>query len=245
MVRLNKLSVYKIGRIVLCFCKDIVVNSISKFENERDTEDKRKKSVVVIDNPISSLDGNRLYSTANLIHNNFKNVYQVIVLSHNLLFLKFFNSVVQNKHIERFYLHNQKLSKLPEELNGFESHYFYMLKNVIEFADGTSNDTYENAKKYIPNYIRRVLETFLSFKFAKIINKQNGNRSPGLTDFNENIDNLAIESTIKEDLKQKIENIKHITNQHSHGNAQLTEENFYIAADELKALAIDAINIGS
>src|SRR5690606_29006101 len=40
---------------------------LSKFENEINTEKKIKESIVVIDDPISSLDDNRLYSTAHLI----------------------------------------------------------------------------------------------------------------------------------------------------------------------------------
>lgn len=214
---------------------------LSKFENERDTEDKRKESVVVIDDPISSLDENRLYSTAHLIRDTFQSVRQLIVLSHNFLFLKFFNAAYG--HTNCLFINGDKLVDLPEELKNFESPYFYMLKNVIEFADGTSADIYQNAKKYLPNYIRRVLETFLSFKFAKVINKPNGNRSPGLNEFGTDIDGLDLENTAKEGLKQKITNIIKITDQHSHGNAQLTEENFYIAEDELKTLAQNAVAV--
>lgn len=214
---------------------------LSKFENERDTEEKRKESVVVIDDPISSLDENRLYSTAHLMHDNFKTVRQLIVLSHNFLFLKFFNATYG--HTNCLFINGDKLMDLPEELKNFESPYFYMLKNVIEFADGTISDTYQNAKKYLPNYIRRVLETFLSFKFAKVVNKSNGNRSPGLNEFKTNISDLVMEDAVKQNLKQKIDNITKITDQHSHGNAQLTEENFYISEDELKTLAQNAVTM--
>jgi hypothetical protein len=52
-----------------------------------------------------------------------------------------------------------------------------------------------------------------------------------------------MEDSEKQNLKQKIANIVKITDQHSHGNAQLTEENFYISEDELKTLAQDAVAI--
>jgi len=214
---------------------------LSKFENERETQEKRSKSIVVIDDPVSSLDANRLYSTAYLIRDNFKTAKQLIVLSHNFLFLKFFNSSYGGQ-TNCMFLNGDKLSELPEELRNFESPYFYMLKCVMEFADGTDSDSYQNAKKYLPNYIRRVLETFLSFKFAKI-KKDSGSRSPGLNDFDKSIESLNIEDSIKQELKLKIKNIVKIADQHSHGNAQLTEENFYIAEDELKYLAQDVVTV--
>jgi len=93
------------------------------------------------------------------------------------------------------------------------------------------------------NYIRRVLETFFSFKFAKFVTKKGGNPSPSLNDFNADIDSLTIEDSKKHDLKQKFSSIIKISNQHSHGNAQLTEENFYISEDELKMLAHDAVTV--
>ena len=214
---------------------------LSKFENERDTEEKRKESVVVIDDLVSSLDENRLYSTAHLIRDNFKTARQLIVLSHNFLFLKFFNSSYGGK-TNCLLINGDKLTELPEELKNFESPYFYMLKSVMEFAEEINTDSYQNAKKYLPNYIRRVLETFLSFKFAKIFNKSVG-RSPGLNDFKENIDGLDMEDSTKQDLKLKIKNITKIADQHSHGNAQLTEENIYLTKDELKTLAQDAVAV--
>jgi len=214
---------------------------LSKFENERGSDDKRKESVVVIDDPVSSLDENRLYSTAYLIRDYFKSVRQLIVMSHNFLFLKFFNSLYSH-NTNCLFINDDKLSDLPEELKNFESPYFYMLKGIIDFSLGTNTD-YQNAKKYLPNFIRRVLETFLSFKFAKIISRPNGKRSPGLNEFDTEIDSLNIPDSLKQNLKHKIANIAKVTDQHSHGNAQLTEENFYISEDELKLLAHNAVAV--
>jgi wobble nucleotide-excising tRNase len=205
---------------------------LSKFENECE-ENKRKESVVVIDDPISSLDENRLYSTAHLINDNFKDG-QLIVLSHNFLFLKFFNAACNNANC--LFLDGDKLTKLPEEFRSFESPYFYMLNSVIEFSKSTNAE--QNAEKYIPNYVRRVLETFLSFKFAKIADK-NG-RSPGLGDFD--IDNLEMEDSTKKDLKEKIKRIKRITDKSSHGSAHLTEE-MTPPKENLKKLALDTVGV--
>ena len=215
---------------------------LSKFENERATNEERKDSVVIIDDPISSLDENRLYSTAYLIKDNFKSTKQLIVLSHNFLFLKFLSASYGGKP-NCLFLKDEQIIQLPEEMQNFESPYFYMLKNVINYATDNTLFDYNHAKKYLPNYIRRVLETFLSFKFARIVNRAGSNRSPGLSEFDKNINDLDIEDAIKQDLNIKISKIARITDQHSHGNAQLTEENFFISETELVALAKNAVEI--
>jgi wobble nucleotide-excising tRNase len=210
---------------------------LSKFDNEINTSEKVKNSVVFIDDPISSLDDNRLYSTAHLIWRNFEEVKQLIVLSHNFLFLKFFNSFYCGK-ANCLFLNGEKIIDLPDELRNFETPYFYMLKTIIDFLDkNNQNVNYNEAKRYLPNFIRRVLETFLSFKFSRIVNRARGYRSPGLNEFDENIDNTDMENSLKRELKDKIAEINDIANAHSHGNAHYTQENFYISESDLKTLA--------
>lgn len=216
---------------------------LSKFDNEVNTPEKVKNSVVVIDDPISSLDNNRLYSTAHLIWCKFTEAKQLIVLSHNFLFLKFFNSIYRGK-TNCLFLDNEKITDLPDELKNFETPYFYMLRTIIDFLDQNNrNVNYNEAKRYLPNYIRRVLETFLSFKFSRIVDSANENRSPGLNEFNKNIDETDMEEKIKNDLKDKIAEITRIVDAHSHGNAHHTEENFYISETDLKTLSQNAIFI--
>lgn len=216
---------------------------LSKFENEINTPEKVKDSVVVIDDPISSLDDNRLYSTAHLIWRNFEEVKQLIVLSHNFLFLKFFNSFYCGK-ANCLFLDGEKITDLPDELKNFETPYFYMLKTIIDFLDQSNqNVNYNEAKRYLPNFIRRVLETFLSFKFSRTVNKAGGHRSPGLNEFDENIDNTDMEDEIKKALKDKIAEINRIADAHSHGNAHHTQENFYISEADLKTLSQNAISV--
>ncbi len=213
---------------------------LSKFDNEINTTEKVKESVVVIDDPISSLDENRLYSTAYLIWSNFEKIKQLIVLSHNFLFLKFFNSFYRGK-ATCLLLEGERITDLPDELINFETPYFYMLKAISDFID--KKITYNEAKRYLPNYIRRVLETFLSFKFSKIVNKNGGYRSPGLSEFKDNINNTTMDDTIKKELQDKISQINRITDAHSHGNAHHTQENFYISEPDLIILSSNAISV--
>lgn len=216
---------------------------LSKFENEINTPEKVKDSVVVIDDPISSLDDNRLYSTAHLIWRNFEEVKQLIVLSHNFLFLKFFNSFYCGK-ANCLFLDGEKITDLPDELKNFETPYFYMLKTIIDFLDqNNQNVNYNEAKRYLPNFIRRVLETFLSFKFAKISSSRNVNYSSGIEDFDDNIKETSLTDEIKNDLISKIKQVKDISDKFSHGNLQHTQENFYISETDLKTLANNALSV--
>lgn len=166
---------------------------------------------------------------------------QLIVLSHNFLFLKFFNSFYCGK-ANCLFLDGEKISDLPDELKNFETPYFYMLKTILDFLDSNNqNVNYNEVKRYLPNFIRRVLETFLSFKFSKIASKAGEYRSPGLKEFDENIDNTDIEYNIKKKLKYTIAEINRIVDVHSHGNAHHMQENFYISEVDLKRLSQNAI----
>lgn len=216
---------------------------LSKFENEINTREKVRESIVVIDDPISSLDNNRLYSTAYLIWCNFEEVKQLIVLSHDFLFLKFFNSFYGTE-ANCLFLDGEKITDLPDELKNFETPYFYMLRSIINFIDKDNQSvTYNEARRYLPNFIRRVLETFLSFKFSRLVVKSGKYRSPGLKEFDNNIENTDMEDKTKKELKEKIAEITRITDAHSHGNAQHTQESFYISETDLKTLAQSTIYV--
>ena len=216
---------------------------LSKFKNEINTPAKIQEATVVIDDPISSLDENRLYSTAYLIWSNFKENRQLIVLSHNFLFLKFFSSFYRGK-VNCLFIDREKICELPDELKNFETPYFYMLRSIAAFLDqDNSSVVYNDAKRYLPNFIRRVLETFLSFKFSSMVSTHSGHRSPGLAEFNDNIDNTDMDASIKNKLKEKIAEINRITDAHSHGNIHHTQESFYISEIDLKLLAQNAIYV--
>lgn len=117
-----------------------------------------------------------------------------------------------------------------------------MLSDICDYSDNLLD--YDIAKKYLPNYMRRVLKTFLSFKFWRIGEK---GRSLGINDFLESdIKNLGEIVNINEDelineIKQKLEKIKQVTDLHSHGNIQLTDESFYISENDLRACANDVL----
>ena len=186
------------------------------------------------------MDENRLYSTAYIISTVFGGIKQLIVLSHNFLFLKYFNNLSVKANC--LLLEQTSLSVVPEELENFETPYYYMLGSISDFVKGTVS--YNDARKYLPNYIRRVLETFMSFKFSLIRNsKGNRKHSPALIGFVDSIEVTEFEESTKSDLKEKVISINSICDAHSHGNAQHTQENYYISANDLMLLAKNAISV--
>lgn len=215
--------------------------------------------IIVIDDPISSLDDNRLFQTANLIDSllfyssSDANHYpdQLFVLSHNITFIKYLSNALKGNDklsgkdvnlINDYFLnHNTpKIKNIPTGLRNFTNTYIIKLNEIIAFRDGKSD--YQNAKNYLANYIRIVLETFLSFKLA-IVNESN-DRLPGLThlinkivsEFN-NIDDIEIDGIRKDTVIKRLNHLKKIADHESHGSIHKAEEFSFIAEKELKDFA--------
>ncbi|MDM1050386.1 AAA family ATPase [Sphingobacterium hotanense] len=215
--------------------------------------------IIVIDDPISSLDDNRLFQTANLIDSllfyssSDANHYpkQLFVLSHNITFIKYLSNALKGNDklsgkdvnlINDYFLNhnNPKIRNIPTGLKNFTNTYIIKLNEIIAFRDNKLE--YEKAKNYLANYIRIVLETFLSFKLA-IVNESN-NRLPGLShlitkmvsEFN-NIDDIEIDNLRKDTIIKRLNHLKKIADHESHGSIHKAEEFSFIAEKELKDFA--------
>jgi len=215
--------------------------------------------IIVIDDPISSLDDNRLFQTANLIDSllfyssSDANHYpkQVFVLSHNITFIIYLSNALKGNDklsgkdvnlINDYFLNhnNPKIKNIPTGLKNFTNTYIIKLNEIIAFRDNKLE--YERAKNYLANYIRIVLETFLSFKLA-IVNESN-DRLPGLShlitkmvsEFN-NIDDIEIDNLRKDTIIKRLNHLKKIADHESHGSIHKAEEFSFIAEKELKDFA--------
>ena len=223
--------------------------AFSYFLSKVTTEVKEKsQSYIVIDDPISSLDDNRLYNTAFLIFDEFKDFKQLFVLSHNLIFLKYLNPLFK-PNLKAYYIINKgSIEDLPKSLQNFQSPYYYMIESLINFKD-SDDPEYEEARKFLPNYIRRVLETFFSFKYAQVARERNKNQSVGLEDIiNEIIDFQSLPSNSignisNENVKLKLSNINKICDNFSHGTAQQLDECNFISNEALREITVDTLDI--
>ncbi len=90
------------------------------------------------------------------------------------------------------------------------------------------------------------METFLSFKYAKLSNGRG--LTPGLIDFieiidYENLEEKTVGSISKNTLKSKLTCINKVCDNFSHGNIQQLDECNFITDENLKEIASDTLNI--
>ncbi|GAA9197601.1 AAA family ATPase [Helicobacter pylori] len=142
-----------------------------------------KNLVVVIDDPISSLDEQRIYNTTCLVAKinqelarekareklpNEENKAQVFVLTHNHTFMARLINMI-GKHARYFQLerHQGQLKIVcKDRANGyFDTFYLLLFKEVYEFAKReTVQDDFNEAINY-GNKVRILLESFLKINF--------------------------------------------------------------------------------
>lgn len=130
--------------------------------------------IIVIDDPISSLDSNSLFQAFAFLKNSVKDSKQVFLFTHSFDFLRlllnWLKNVKNNVGKKSYYMiKNQYLigddrsayvTELDKELKNHESEYHYLCKVLLGFkSDGSIASVY-----HIPNIARKVLETFLMFR---------------------------------------------------------------------------------
>ncbi|GAA9907069.1 hypothetical protein VN0889_13460 [Helicobacter pylori] len=138
-----------------------------------------KNLVVVIDDPISSLDEQRIYNTTCLVAkinqelareklSNEENKAQVFVLTHNHTFMaRLINMIGKHARYLQLERHQGQLKIVcKDKANGyFDTFYLLLFKEVYEFAKReTVQDDFNEAINY-GNKIRILLESFLKINF--------------------------------------------------------------------------------
>ncbi|AEV67647.1 hypothetical protein Clocl_0970 [Acetivibrio clariflavus DSM 19732] len=223
---------------------------------KKDYNKEYEKCTFYIDDPVSSLDENRLFYTANLLYNEFHMAEQLFVSSHNLKFLKILiNYKFTDKQINLYEIKYDKFSQirnLPKTLWNFNTSYYYRLQQILDYLDGKVD--YNTAICYIPNNIRVVLESFLSFKFCYLSSSKSIGYTPGLPDLiewvkNENknyFKNLQnVGDITKENWKDHLSIvISKISDSFSHGSPANQEITFNpISEKELKKICRTVIDL--
>lgn len=130
-----------------------------------------ENGIVVIDDPVSSLDANSLYKAFSFLENSMKGAGQVFVLTHNFQFLRLIlNSMKYRKQEENCYMIKNRtlgadkreafIAEIDPALKKYETEYQYLFKVLHEFA---SQGMVEGVSfvYHIPNIARKFLETFL------------------------------------------------------------------------------------
>lgn len=145
---------------------------------------KMSDGIVVIDDPISSLDTNGLFHAFSFMKEQTKQAKQLFILTHSHSFFRqvknWFNHLPGQKKSNPdqrpacFYMLScsfdngcrvSSLTKLDSLLHEYESEYHYLFGQVYHASNATI-DSLEECY-HLPNVARRLLETFLAFRQPK------------------------------------------------------------------------------
>ncbi len=145
-----------------------------------------KKRIVVIDDPVSSMDDNAMTYAANLIWERVKDCEQVFFLTHNLQFMNTLKKRLKRQSIvlkSAFFVIEANASRdnndrhadiraMPKLIRNHDSEYNYCFYLVRKFYE--ADDSMDCAAIYqMPNLMRKVIETFLEFTLPQQQNLSN------------------------------------------------------------------------
>uniref|UniRef100_E1TJ75 Protein CR006 P-loop domain-containing protein n=1 Tax=Burkholderia sp. (strain CCGE1003) TaxID=640512 RepID=E1TJ75_BURSG len=151
----------------------------------RDADFDIKNGVVVIDDPVSSLDANSLYCAFGYMKDRTRDAKQIFVLTHNFGFFRqvknWFNYAgglrdrpydPEKSKSAHFYMlamrihdgqRNASLRTLDPLLHEYESEYHYLFRCVKAGAESAAPASLADVYG-LPNIARRLLESFLAFR---------------------------------------------------------------------------------
>ena len=140
-----------------------------------------KDGVVVIDDPVSSLDANSMFSTFSYIQHRTQECGQLFIFTHNYSLLRevknWFKYLTKEHHHTRcFMLESHKhadgkrislLNPLDKLLENYDSEYHYLFKRVYAEAKEANSESLEHYYG-LPNVARRLLESFIAFRRPEV-----------------------------------------------------------------------------
>lgn len=137
------------------------------------------KGIVVLDDPVSSMDANALFLAFGIIRRRLDEAGQVFIFTHNFTLFREVRNWFQHqlkgvdKKSARFYMlecslvdgsRASSIARLDPLLEDYKSEYHYLFATVSRAAATTTGSTL-GANYQLPNMARRLLETFLEFRF--------------------------------------------------------------------------------
>jgi wobble nucleotide-excising tRNase len=176
----------------------------------KDQNFKIKEGIVVIDDPICSMDSNSVFQAFAFLKNAVSDASQFFILTHNFEFLRLLLNWLHNSPKKEggkeFYMiknvfidgiRTALIDSLDPLLREHDSEYQYLFKLLYNFqSDGTIASVY-----HTPNIARKVLEYFLMI------------RVPNHDSLYKKIDSLAFDKNKKTSLYKFVNDFSHISSQ--------------------------------
>ncbi|MEK7550312.1 MAG: AAA family ATPase [Patescibacteria group bacterium] len=168
-----------------------------------------KNSIVVIDDPVSSLDSNAIFQAFSFIREFIKDAGQIIILTHHF---DFFRQIKRwflfcNKSDREFFmivcnsssgLRNSVIMKIDRLLIEYESEYHFLFSVLYNFI---KNNQQELEKLYpMPNIARKFLESFLAFRIPLNL---------GVTDIHKRLEHIEFDSIKKTRIERFVQTHSH------------------------------------
>lgn len=195
------------------------------FEDEHQTVLKNDISLIVLDDPISSMDDSNRFYVLELVRNIVElNVDQVFVLSH--VWDDYCQLIFKRESDPKYA--SYEIRKTSESIiyknNSKGNPYKFMFKQIYELCQKSTLET-DCDYYHIPNTIRKVFEEFLFFKTNKNMLAQSSHRD-------EIVNLFKIKSNSE---KRKLDTLLSVSNVLSHTNTK-TNDDILMAAKYLMAL---------
>jgi wobble nucleotide-excising tRNase len=140
----------------------------------QDQEFDVKDGIIVIDDPISSLDSNSIFQAFAFLKNTVKDAKQVFIFTHNFDFIRLLINWLSYRSYEEkrsYYMLTERtnqqcdersiqLEELDPLLKEHESEYHFLFKTLYKYNEDVCIASVYN----LPNIARKFLETFLMFR---------------------------------------------------------------------------------
>jgi wobble nucleotide-excising tRNase len=156
--------------------------AISYFLSSIEADNRKLKDVIVIvDDPVSSLDTKALNFACSLVRSRLDKAGQVFVMTHNLQCMNEFRKgwkwkarPPEGKDPTATFLfidvtipegqarRSSTIVEMSKLLREYDSEYHFLFSHVLRFAEQA--EAYDDHGYMIPNVLRRVLDVFLAFK---------------------------------------------------------------------------------
>ncbi|MGR6872297.1 AAA family ATPase [Pseudomonas sp. HK3] len=191
----------------------------------KENDNKIEDTIVVVDDPISSFDSNHLFHAYSFMKVNCEKAKQLFVLTHNFTFFKLVRDWISrknkrdNQNIANFYVvkannevpRTSTYTDAEKALTLYNSEYHYIFSRLHSLKNQQALETDDHF--LAANLSRKLLESFLSFKFPK----NRGNFA--------NLFNTAVSASQNPEDEGK-EKIRKFINEYSHNDLIETNEDF-------------------
>ena len=191
----------------------------------KENDNKIEDTIVVVDDPISSFDSNHLFHAYSFMKVNCEKAKQLFVLTHNFTFFKLVRDWISrknkrdNQNVANLYVvkannevpRTSTYTDAEPALISYNSEYHYIFSRLHSLKNQQTLETDDHF--LAANLSRKLLESFLSFKFPK----NRGNFA--------NLFNTAVSASKNPEDEGK-EKIRKFINEYSHNDLIETNEDF-------------------